>query len=176
MSNPLKKTFGLYGFSGTGKTTTLIARICTWCIGPGWELARGTDAERAASVLEGVVAITFTEAAAAEMAGRFGEALVEIGAGRPVKGIPELPVAPEDAARRARALLGAVDRLVVSTIHAFCARILGSAPTEAGLHPAHRVDADQTLLADVVHEVVVDRKSTRLNSSHSSVSRMPSSA
>lgn len=146
--------------AGTGKTTTLIARITTWCLGGGWELAArtgiGDDSELAAKVLDGVVAITFTEAAAAEMAGRFGAALVEVAAGRPVLGVPALPCDPERARLRARALLGAIDRLVVSTIHAFCARILAAAPTEAGLHPAHRVDADGTLTMEVVHEVVVD--------------------
>src|SRR5215208_5679965 len=73
--------------AGTGKTTTLVARVLAWSLGPGWERARerqsargsgfsspgapasGEEVERerlAASVLRGVVAITFTEAAAAE--------------------------------------------------------------------------------------------------------------
>jgi ATP-dependent helicase/nuclease subunit A len=152
--------------AGTGKTTTLIARVTTWCVGLGWENAARVlradpgapdAADRiAARTLDGVVAITFTEAAAAEMAGRFGAALVELAAGRAVIGVPDLPCTDEQARLRARALLGAVDRLVVSTIHAFCARVLASAPSEAGLHPAHRVDADGVLLEEVVHEVVVD--------------------
>ena len=28
--------------AGTGKTATLVARIVTWCIGPGWERARAS--------------------------------------------------------------------------------------------------------------------------------------
>ena len=64
--------------AGTGKTATLVARIVVWCSGEGWEVARaalvgnGTpvpETDRiAAQVLDGVAAITFTEAAAAEMA------------------------------------------------------------------------------------------------------------
>ena len=62
--------------AGTGKTTTLIARLLAWTLGPGWERATGRLALRAAAggdpgreidderiaaeVLSGVVAITFT--------------------------------------------------------------------------------------------------------------------
>ena len=64
--------------AGTGKTATLVARIVAWCLGTGWERAAevsSSDEEvdegrLAARVLGGVVAITFTEAAAAEMATR----------------------------------------------------------------------------------------------------------
>jgi len=145
--------------AGTGKTTTLIARLCTWCVGPGWDAADTggkPDVDVAADVLDGVVAITFTEAAAAEMAGRFGAALVDLAAGRSVIGVPDLPVEAPVAEARARALLGAVDRLTVSTIHAFCGRVLAAAPTLAGLHPGYVVDADGSLLAEHAQEVVVD--------------------
>ena len=55
--------------AGTGKTATLVARIVAWCLGPGWQRALDERPEApprrlAARVLEGVVAITFTEAAA----------------------------------------------------------------------------------------------------------------
>src|SRR3954467_9569298 len=72
--------------AGTGKTTTLIGRLLAWTLGEGWERAARRLAERekglppgrprdegparfAAEALGRVVAITFTEAAAAEMAG-----------------------------------------------------------------------------------------------------------
>ena len=148
--------------AGTGKTTTLIARLCTWCLGPGWEravaAAPGNPApgDVAARVLEGIVAITFTEAAAAEMAAKLGEALVSVAGGSGVVGIDVLPVAGPLAAERARHLLAAVDRLAVSTIHAWCSRVLSMAPVQAGLHPQFQVDADGSLLDEVVHEVVVD--------------------
>src|SRR5215210_3236841 len=65
--------------AGTGKTTTLIGRLLAWVLGAGWDRKESELAERAAaghhvdrspervaaSVLRGVVAITFTEAAAA---------------------------------------------------------------------------------------------------------------
>jgi ATP-dependent helicase/nuclease subunit A len=141
--------------AGTGKTTTLVARICTWCLGPGWEERDEVDpGARAAAVLEGVVAITFTEAAAAGMASRVAEAWVAVAQGADVQGLP-VRGTPETRAR-ARALLGAADRLTATTIHAWCSRILAAAPAQAGLHPEHAVDGDGSLLAEVVHEEVVD--------------------
>jgi ATP-dependent exoDNAse (exonuclease V) beta subunit len=73
--------------AGTGKTTTLVARLIAWTLGSGWELAlelgqekqssssRSREERTAAATLEGIVAITFTEAAAAEMASRVSEGL-----------------------------------------------------------------------------------------------------
>jgi ATP-dependent helicase/nuclease subunit A len=53
-----------------------------------------------------------------------------------------LPEDPTLRSVRARALLAAFDRLRVSTIHAFCKRLLGEHPLEAGVHPRFEVDAD----------------------------------
>jgi ATP-dependent helicase/nuclease subunit A len=229
--------------AGTGKTTTLTARILSWCMGPGWERAeeegaghraQGTglnaegggnkcgvwsaecgeeertnpgvrsqesgrrsaecgvrSAERggkpdakaegrserrtshwipenrnpvaepervSARVLDGVVAITFTDAAAAEMAARVGEALAQVERGEWPPGLlPEvLPASPALRQSRARALLGALDHLVVMTIHAFCFRLLMRYPMEAGLHPSISVDADGTVLELVAREVLED--------------------
>ena len=69
--------------AGTGKTSTLVARVVAWCLGPGWQrvLAAKPDAEPeqvAVRVLRRVVAITFTEAAAAEMAERVGQAFAAL--------------------------------------------------------------------------------------------------
>ncbi|MFI5167857.1 MAG: UvrD-helicase domain-containing protein [Thermoanaerobaculales bacterium] len=155
--------------AGTGKTATLVARILAWCLGPGWERAAGELAaedrrgkpeppgmERVASaVLDGVVAITFTEAAAAEMATRVGEALAGVHKGVVPEGFAAAPgVDAEVEGVRAGALLVALDHLTVSTIHAFCRRLLAASPLEAGLHPAFTVDADGAELAAVVDEVV----------------------
>ncbi len=157
MSEPARTVFDrplvVEAGAGTGKTTTLIARMLTWCLGPGWADATEREPERiAAQVLDAVVAITFTEAAAAEMAERFGRALLDLAQGTAVIGYP-LPT-PQDQ-ERARYLLAAVDRLVISTIHSFCHRILASSPLQAGVHPAFEVDADGTAVAEVVHDVVV---------------------
>ena len=69
------------------KTATLVARMLAWLLGQGWEETQRRaeeggepleDERIAARVLEGVVAITFTEAAAAEMALRLGRRLAEL--------------------------------------------------------------------------------------------------
>ncbi len=157
--------------AGTGKTATLVARIVAWCLGPGWrravsELAApqqrsgkgdAPTAERvAARVLDGVVAITFTEAAAAEMASRVAQALAEVERGALPKGLLAETLAGADGEERPRAaaLLVALDHLVVATIHAFCRRLLADAPLAAGLHPSFAVDADGRVLEEVAQETV----------------------
>jgi len=166
--------------AGTGKTTTLTARILAWSLGPGWKKGTARVAEReaaarplatptapdseavAAEVLSRVVAITFTEAAAAEMASRMGEALAKLAAGDetpPWLLADALPAAPERAAR-ARSLLGALDHLVVRTIHAFCRSLLAAHPLEAGLHPELQVDADGFRIEEIAREVVEGRLRT----------------
>ena len=50
----------------------------------------------------------------------------------------------------AKALVGALDRLGVRTLHAFARRLLAAHPVEAGLHPAFEVDGDGRGAADVV--------------------------
>ena len=146
--------------AGTGKTAALVARIVAWSLGRGWEEAERALSERprpagapaasrapesvAARVLERVVAITFTEAAAAEMASRVADALSGIATGEPPAWILPDALPADEASRveRAAALLVALDRLVVCTIHAFCRRVLSRNPVEAGLHLAFAVDAD----------------------------------
>ncbi|MDH3525203.1 MAG: UvrD-helicase domain-containing protein, partial [Acidobacteriota bacterium] len=158
-------TLVLEAGAGTGKTTTLVARILAWALGRGWheaaaELGGEAAAGRvAAAVLQGVVAITFTEAGAAEMAARVAEALARLASGdaAPVRGFdPDLAGLPPEAERRPRAhaLLGALDHLTVETIHAFCRGLLAAHPIEAGVHPDFTVDPDLRLTEEIVHEVV----------------------
>jgi ATP-dependent helicase/nuclease subunit A len=162
--------------AGTGKTTTLIARLLAWCLGEGWDKAvaetspaagQAASASREAAsasaamaatagrVLRGVVALTFTEAAAAEMAGRAARELMALGRGARADWLAAagLPPAPE-LARRARALLAALDHLTVETIHAWCFRLLAAHPLEAGVHPRLQIDADGRLLQQVISETV----------------------
>jgi ATP-dependent helicase/nuclease subunit A len=155
--------------AGTGKTTTLIHRILAWSLGSGWltataELVREADddepaADRvAARALEGIVAVTFTEAAAAEMAARVAEGLARVasGAGDKLPGFAaaELPeVAGVPLERRAAALLGAIDHLTVSTIHAWCRGLLATHAVDAGLHPDFGVDPTGERTEAVAREV-----------------------
>jgi len=156
--------------AGTGKTSTLVARTVAWCMGPGWARAdaalRGDTRPSAAHadrvdtvagrVLQGVVAITFTEFAAAEMGTRMGEAFAIIEQGKVPEGLVAgvLPPSAAEQRTRARALLGNLDRLVVRTIHAFCRRLLAVHPLEAGLHPHFQVDAEGRLQAEIIRDVL----------------------
>ncbi len=164
-----ERPFVLEAGAGTGKTTTLVARIVVWAMGLGWQRALAAreaelrqraetvpDDAVAGRVLERVVAMTFTEAAAAEMAERVGRTLASLERGERLAWIEEdlLPADAAERRRRARALLDAVDRLVVRTIHAFCRRLLAAHPLEAGLHPRFEVDADGERGAGIVREVV----------------------
>ncbi len=154
--------------AGTGKTTVLVARALAWCLGPGWEAAeRKLAADGAAPplravaerVLERVVAITFTEAAAAEMETRIMKALSKVASGEPVLGYQAAANAADVAAHglRARALLAVFDRLHMQTIHAFCRRLLAGHPLEAGLHPHFAVDARGTARNAAVREALEQR-------------------
>lgn len=157
--------------AGTGKTGILTARIISWCLQAGWEKAQkelsgacrlgsphgSLDPERiAARVLGGVAAITFTEAASAEMASRIAGALSELESGKLPLGVDPLALPQKEhlCRKRARALLGSLDHLVVQTIHAFCLRLLSRFPLEAGLHPQLMVDAEGLLLEEMAREVV----------------------
>lgn len=151
--------------AGTGKTTTLVARVLAWCLGPGWERAETTvesenDEQVAVRVLRGVVALTFTEAAAAEMAARVGRELSRLAAGQPPPAWLRLPsgdrplLASELWRLRARALVSALDHLTLTTIHAWCLGLLSAHPLEADLHPRLTVDADGRRVGEVVTETV----------------------
>lgn len=144
--------------AGTGKTSALVARIVAWCTGPGWERAREhvpDGAGIAPRVLQRVVAITFTEAAAAEMAERLSRAFSKLSRGELPEGVLEhaLPE-PELLGPRARALLESLDQLGVRTIHAWCRMLLAAQPLDAGLHPAFEIDADDSARTEVAREVV----------------------
>ncbi len=165
----LERPFVLEAGAGTGKTATLVARVLAWCLGRGWARNEARLAERAtaaadpeavaARVLDGLAAITFTEAAAAEMAEKVAAALAEVAAGRAPVGFASEAVGVEspEQAHRARALLAQLDRLHVSTIHAFCRRLLAAHPLAAGLHPDLEVDAEGEVLDEVLREVLDER-------------------
>jgi len=168
-----ERPVGIEAGAGTGKTRTLVSRIGTWLLGPGWERAAGelleerttrgdavpTDDEIGARAAEGLVAITFTDAAAAEMASRVDRLLAQVADGDVVSDLDEPPpgLATEKRTRRAEALLAASGRLRLSTIHGFCHRLLAEAPLEAGLHPGFEIDPEGERTTDLATAVLLTR-------------------
>ncbi|HHQ48702.1 MAG TPA: hypothetical protein ENK19_07450, partial [Acidobacteria bacterium] len=162
------RAFALEAGAGTGKTAALVARIVAWCTGPGWEEAarEGDEGEAvAARVLDGVVAITFSEAAAAEMAARTAEALAGLRRADPFPADPGQPVVTglyrralgadeAEVRRRAGLLLTELERLRTGTIHAFARSILARFPVEAGIRPGFEVDPDGEAIRELVEEAV----------------------
>ena len=147
--------------AGTGKTALLVARVVAWCVGPGWlrHADRGTSDAVARRVVERVVAITFTDAAAAEMAERVARALSDLASGKTPVGVdrPLLQVENDaELAMRARALADEVHRLQAQTIHSWCHHLLRAFPLEAGIHPRFEVDSDGTKVEEMVAEAVSD--------------------
>lgn len=99
--------------AGTGKTSEVVKRIVAL-------VARGH------TTIDKLVAITFTEAAAAELRARVREALdAAILDG----------TRPNVERESCRAAVNALDNATISTIHAFCASLLRTYPLEAGLPP-----------------------------------------
>jgi len=151
--------------AGTGKTTALVARVLAWSFGPGWDRAKASAASTAegargdriaAQVLRGVVAITFTEKAAAEMSERIGDALLDVERGESIDWLEDpVPVLPAaELCARARALRGSLDHLVVQTIHAYCRRLLVENSLDARLHPNLEIDADGRLQEQAVRSAM----------------------
>ena len=161
--------------AGTGKTTVLVSRILAWTLGRGWDMAqeglpeappqshtdsRSSDDLVAGRVMSGVVAITFTDAAAAQMASRVSESLAQI-ASKPAQAITGfdrelLAGQPDDTtlAQRALSLVGALDHLRVRTIHSYCWNLLTSYPISARVSPDLRIDADGRQLEEISRRVV----------------------
>ncbi|HMD44704.1 MAG TPA: UvrD-helicase domain-containing protein [Acidimicrobiales bacterium] len=102
--------------AGTGKTTALVGRISELILSGRARLAE-------------VAAITFTEAAAAELRERIADALE---AAALAGGLPERVDRAHDA-------LGEIDGAAISTLHGFARRVLAEHPFEAGLPPSIEV-------------------------------------
>src|SRR5581483_9497967 len=105
--------------AGTGKTRVLVDRVVRL-------VATGTVRDAA-----NLVAITFTEAAAAELRDRIRRALELAAAGA------QLPAAERERCETARRRL---DTATITTLHGFAYRILAEHALEAGLPPAFEVD------------------------------------
>jgi ATP-dependent helicase/nuclease subunit A len=112
----LGRTFFVEASAGTGKTRLLCDRALEALLTPGYDPA-------------GLVAITFTEKAAAELSARLRASLEEWTERHP---------ADEQAARA----LERFDQAHVSTIHSFAASLLREMPVEAAVDPAFEVADD----------------------------------
>ncbi|MCM2254238.1 MAG: UvrD-helicase domain-containing protein [Vicinamibacteria bacterium] len=117
--NDFDTTFLLEAGAGTGKTTVLVGRILA--------LVRAGRAP-----IDRIVAITFTEKAAAELKTRLRE------------GLDEAVASAHDERERTRLAAAAADleRAPISTIHAFASALLRERPFEAGLDPQFQVAAE----------------------------------
>jgi ATP-dependent helicase/nuclease subunit A len=120
----LERSMAVSAGAGAGKTRVLVERYL-------WFLEAAPDP---AAALGQIVAITFTEKAAEEMKGRVRARLFERSRAEP----------------RWRALAAEIDEARISTIHAFCARLLREHALAAGLDPDFRIlsGADAALLCE----------------------------
>ena len=113
IAHDLDHTLFVEAGAGTGKTSALVARLVAL-------VQRGAP-------LTQIAAITFTEAAAAELRERVREAL---GAAA---------TSGEPGADRCADALAHFDDTTISTLHAFAQRVLAEFPVEAGLPPGFEV-------------------------------------
>jgi ATP-dependent exoDNAse (exonuclease V) beta subunit len=113
IAHDLDDTLFVEAGAGTGKTSALVARFVALV-------------QRGASLTQ-IAAITFTEAAAAELRERVREAL---GAAA---------TSGEPGADRCADALAHFDDTTISTLHAFAQRVLAEFPVEAGLPPGFEV-------------------------------------
>jgi ATP-dependent helicase/nuclease subunit A len=104
--------------AGSGKTSSLVSRVVSLVLA-------GAD-------VRSIAAITFTEAAAAELRARVRRTLEDVEAGREVSYV----VDSTEARTRAADALDTLDRATVCTLHAFAQRLLLAAPIEAKLPPS----------------------------------------
>jgi ATP-dependent helicase/nuclease subunit A len=106
----LKRTLFVEAGAGTGKTRALVEQIVALVL--------------SGTLIERIVAITFTEKAAGELKDRVRSALEDARAGHP------------DQAESIDAALRSLDRAQISTIHAFGLALLRNFAAESGIDPA----------------------------------------
>ena len=118
--------------AGSGKTAVLVQRV----------LDRVTDSENPCDV-DSFLIVTFTKAAASEMRGKIADALTELAAKQPQN-------------LRLRRQLMLVHRAKITTVHAFCIRLVKEHFHELGLPPMRTADdSEQTAMQQEVLEEVL---------------------
>jgi ATP-dependent helicase/nuclease subunit A len=139
--------------AGTGKTHVLTARVLRL-------LLRGVRPES-------ILCLTFTKAAAAEMANRVGARLAtwvrlkdaQLGAELLALGEDPGPAAREEARRLFARVLEAPGGLRIQTIHSYAQALLASFPAEAGITPGFRPlegRAEQELARSTLARLLAD--------------------
>ena len=109
----LDETLFVEASAGTGKTTALVSRVVSLIV-------------EGKATVDQIAAITFTEAAAAELRDRVRQGLEERA---------NDACATEDVRQRCRTAAGSLERGAFQTIHSFAASLLRERPLEAGLPP-----------------------------------------
>ena len=110
----LDETLFVEASAGTGKTSSLVRRVVNL-------------AATGRTTLDRIAAITFTEAAAAELRDRARQELERAS---------EDSARPEEERNRCRQGIADLDQAAIRTVHAFAAMLLHERPLEAGLPPA----------------------------------------
>src|SRR4030043_1560060 len=115
-ADDISESYIVEAAAGTGKTTVLVTRIIN--------LIKAGEAR-----LEEVVAITFTEKAAAELKVKLRQELERVS--------QTVPSGEENS--RISEAISDLERMQVTTIHSFCGSLLRERPVEAGLDPNFEV-------------------------------------
>lgn len=153
-SNPLNNVW-VSASAGTGKTKVLTDRVLRLLL---------PSQDRAATPPEKILCITFTKAAAAEMASRIHEVLAEWTELPDDKLKASLQIllneeVPDETMKEARRLFARIvdtsGGMKILTLHSFCQSILKRFPIEAGLNPAFEVIDDRN--AKEILQSVVDK-------------------
>lgn len=118
-----ERTFMIEAGAGTGKTELMVYRAVA--------MIRAGQAG-----IDDLVIITFTDAAAAEIAARTRQALqlLATGTADEIAAARLTPLAGDER-ERVQAALDGIHRARIQTIHAFCGSLLRERPVEAGLDP-----------------------------------------
>lgn len=128
------KNYLIEAGAGAGKTFVMVNRIVN-------QLLDGHI------LPENLAAITFTEKATQEMLQRIDTEIIE----RLQRSVVENgPDAPESL--RLRRLMDSIDQMQISTIHAFCRKLLMTMPYESALGPEFDVIEDSAALAEAFFE------------------------
>ncbi|HET9941866.1 MAG TPA: UvrD-helicase domain-containing protein, partial [Terriglobia bacterium] len=143
---PLLRNTVVRASAGTGKTYKLVS---TWI-----ELVEsGTDPLR-------IVAVTFTEKAAADMRSRIREAIVER--------MKKMPPFEHGKWTRVLTLLPAAP---ISTIHGFCGKLLRDNGLHAGIDPSFSI-LDEQRSFDLAREAAVDTIRNEIRDGNESVAEL----